>query len=58
MQTMDLYWFDLALTVDLFTNVQVFENQRVPLWQLVNIKYKKRSKSCDKQLWTLKFASK
>jgi hypothetical protein len=57
-QTMDLHWFDLALNIDLFTKVQVFEKQRAPSWQLVNINCKKRSKSCDKQLWTLKFASK
>lgn len=57
-QTLDLYWCDLALNIDLFTNVQVFEKQRVPPWQPVNINYKKRSKSCDNQLWNLKFANK
>jgi len=51
---MDLYWFDLALNIDLFSNVQVFEKQRVPTWQLININYKKRSKSCNKQLWIRK----
>lgn len=55
---MDLYWFDLALNIDLFSNVQVFEKQRVPTWQLININYKKRSKSCNKQLWIHKFANK